>query len=312
MCSENETEVAEIHLLGFQSLHNLRPLLFVVLLLLYIAIAGGNLSIVFLVMISDSLKTPMFFFLKHLAVADVLVTTSVVPMMLEIVLKSNPSISVGGCITQLYFFCIFGFVQCFLLAVMSYDRYVALSNPFHYIVFMKTSLCFQLAFGSWAIIFSITTSEFILIGQFEFCDRNSLDQFFCDYSPLVELSTSDTTIVLWIDFIFSIFSFFVPLTFILVTYIYIFIAIFKIRSSTGRQKTFSTCSSHLTSVCVYYGTFIAIYIVPSNESLSVVDKYRSLLYTVVTPLINPIIYSLRNHELNQALHKRMHQFLNSK
>ncbi|XP_072254932.1 olfactory receptor 5G9-like [Pyxicephalus adspersus] len=262
MCSDNGTEVTEIHLLGFQSLHNLRPLFFVVLLLLYIAIAGGNLSIVFLVMISNNLKTPMFFFLKHLAIADVLVTTSVVPMMLDIALKFKPSVSLGGCISQLYFFGIFGFVQCFLLAVMSYDRYVALSNSLNYIVTMKPSLCFQLVFGSWAIIFSLTTSEFILIDQFDFCGRSSLDQFFCDYSPLVELSTSDTTIVPWMDFILLIFTLFFPFTFILVTYIYIVITILKIRSFDGIQKTFSTCSSHPTSVCVYYGTFITIYIVP--------------------------------------------------
>ncbi|XP_072254930.1 olfactory receptor 5P55-like [Pyxicephalus adspersus] len=308
MCFENETEVTEIYLLGFQSLHNLGPLLFVVLLLLYIAIAGGNLSIIYLVMTCDNLKIPMFFFLKHLATADVLVTTSVVPMMLEDILKSNPSISVGGCITQLFFFCIFGFVQCFLLAVMSYDRYVDLSNPFQYIVIMNPSFCFLLAFGSWALIFSIAFSEFALIGQFEFCGCSSLDQFFCDYSQVMELPTSDTTIVLWMDFFVSIFIFSFPLTFILVSYIYIFIAIIKIRSHTGRQKTFSTCSSHLTTVCIYYGTFITIYLVPSDKSLSDLDKYRSLMYTVVTPLINPVVYSLRNHEFKKVLTKRIKQF----
>lgn len=305
MCGHNETKVTEIHLLGFQSLQNFKPLLFFALLLLYIAIAGGNLSIVFLVSTSDNLKTPMYFFLKNLAIADVLLTTSIVPMMLELILKSKGSISLDDCITQLYFYGISGFVQCFLLAVMAYDRYVALSNPLNYILIMKSSLCFQLVFGSWAITFYLTTSEIILIGQFEFCEGSNLDQFFCDYSPLVELSTSDTSVVLWIDFVYALFTLFVPLTIILVSYIYIFITILKIRSFTGRKKTFSTCSSHLTTVCVYYGTFIAIYIIPSNKGMSDLDKYRSLLYTVVTPLMNPIIYSLRNAELNQAFHKKV-------
>ncbi|XP_077329775.1 olfactory receptor 10A7-like [Lithobates pipiens] len=309
MCGHNETKVTEIHLLGFQSLQNFKPLLFFALLFLYIAIAGGNLSIVFLVSTSDNLKTPMYFFLKNLAIADVLLTTSVVPMMLELVLKPKGTISLDGCITQLYFYGICGFVQCFLLAVMSYDRYVALSNPLNYVLIMKSSLCFQFAFGSWAITFCLTTSEIILIGQFEFCGGSGLDQFFCDYSPLVELSTSDTSVVLWMDFSYALFTLLVPLTIILVSYIYIFITILKIRSFTGRKKTFSTCSSHLTTVCVYYGTFIAIYIIPSNERGSDLDKYRSLLYTVVTPLMNPIIYSLRNAELNQALQKKVKKHL---
>lgn len=151
MCGHNETNVTEIHLLGFQSLQNFKPLLFFALLLLYIAIAGGNLSIAFLVSTSDNLKTTMYFFIKNLAIADVLLTTSVVPMMLELVLRSKGSISLDDCITQLYFYGVSGFVQCFLLAVMSYDRYVALSNPLNYILIMKSSLCFQFVFGSWAI-----------------------------------------------------------------------------------------------------------------------------------------------------------------
>lgn len=312
MCGHNETKVTEIHLLGFQSLQNFKPLLFFALLLLYIAIAGGNLSIAFLVSTSDNLKTPMYFFIKNLAIADVLLTTSVVPMMLELVLRSKGSISLDDCITQLYFYGISGFVQCFLLAVMSYDRYVALSNPLNYILIMKSSLCFQFVFGSWAITFCLTTSEIILIGQFEFCGGSGLDQFFCDYSPLLELSTSDTSIVLLMDFSYALFTLLVPLTIILVSYIYIFITILKIRSFTGRKKTFSTCGSHLTIVCVYYGTFIAIYIIPSNERASDLDKYRSLLYTVVTPLMNPIFYSLRNPELNQALHKKVKKYLTLK
>ncbi|XP_073480316.1 olfactory receptor 5G9-like [Aquarana catesbeiana] len=312
MCGHNETKVTEIHLLGFQSLQNFKPLLFFALLLLYIAIAGGNLSIAFLVSTSDNLKTPMYFFIKNLAIADVLLTTSVVPMMLELVLRSKGSISLDDCITQLYFYGVSGFVQCFLLAVMSYDRYVALSNPLNYILIMKSSLCFQFVFGSWAITFCLTTSEIILIGQFEFCGGSGLDQFFCDYSPLLELSTSDTSIVLLMDFSYALFTLLVPLTIILVSYIYIFITILKIRSFTGRKKTFSTCSSHLTIVCVYYGTFIAIYIIPSNERASDLNKYRSLLYTVVTPLMNPIIYSLRNAELNQALHKKVKKYLTLK
>ncbi|XP_018426215.1 PREDICTED: olfactory receptor 11L1-like [Nanorana parkeri] len=303
MCDHNETRVTEFNLLGFKGLYNYRTLLFIVLLLIYIAIVAGNLLIVFLVSTYDNLKIPMFFLLKNLAIADILLTTCVVPLMLDIVLKKEGKISVGGCIVQLYLFGIFGFVQCFIIAIMSYDRYVAISNPLDYNLIMSPNVCFLLVLGSWLLFVSLVSSEIFFISQFRFCGLNIIDHFFCDFGPVMKLSTSDTSIVMMEDFIISILILFFPFGFVLGTYIYIFNIILKIPSTNGKRKAFSTCSSHLTTVCAYYGTLITVYMSPTDDNASELNRYRALLYIVVTPLINPIIYSLRNHEIKQALQK---------
>ncbi|XP_077329780.1 olfactory receptor 11L1-like [Lithobates pipiens] len=303
MCQENQTQVTEIYLLGFQGLQNFKTLLFAILLLIYIAIVTGNILIILLVSTNSNLRIPMFLFLQHLALADVLLATCVIPLMAEVILKTKREMSVDGCIMQLYTFLNFGFVQCFILAIMSYDRYVAISNPLHYILIMDRRICFLLGLGSWALTWTLSTTEITLIVQFEFCGLRDIDYFFCDVGPIVKLSTSDTSIVQWFDFSCSVLFFFCSLTFIIGTYFYIFIIILKIPSSAGRKKTFSTCSTHLISVAAYYGSIITIYVTPEDEKSPSVNKYSSLLYTVVNPLVNPIIYSLRNHEIRQALHK---------
>ncbi|XP_072254929.1 olfactory receptor 11L1-like [Pyxicephalus adspersus] len=308
MCKNNQTKVTEVHLLGFQGLDNFKPLFFTILLLVYIAIETGNFIIILLVSTNCHLKLPMFTFLQHLALADALLATCVIPMMAEVILNTKGQISVVGCILQMYFYFNFGFVQCFLLAVMSYDRYVAVCNPLHYNLLMDRRMCFLLGYGCWVTTWSLSSSEFILIAQFQFCDSNTIDDFFCDFGPVAELATSDTSIVQWIDFTYSVLVLFCALTFIIGTYIYIVMVIRKISSSVGRQKSFSTCSAHLTSVGEYYGSLIKIYVTPSNEMLPNLNKYSSLLYIVVTPLINPIIYSLRNQEIRQALKKMFKKF----
>ncbi|XP_040198042.1 olfactory receptor 11L1-like [Rana temporaria] len=304
MCQDNQTKVSEVHLLGVQGLDNFKPLIFTILLLLYIAIVTGNFSIILLVSTNSNLKIPMFILLQHLAFADALLATCVIPMMAETIMTKR-NISVVGCITQMYFYFNFGFVQCFLLAVMSYDRYVAICNPLRYIVIMDRRICFLLGYGCWVITWSLCSIEFILIFQFQFCGSSDIDYLFCDLGPVMQLSTSDTSIVQWLDFTYSVLSTFCALAFIIGTYIYIFIIILKISSSTARKKSFSTCSAHLISVGAYYGSLITIYVTPSNEMSPNVNKYSSLLYIVVTPLMNPIIYSLRNQEIRQALHKKL-------
>lgn len=293
----------EFHLLGFRSLYNFRNVFFSVLLAIYIVIVAGNILIILLVSFIDHLQIPMFFFLKHLAVADVLLTTSVVPVMLDSILKQEGVISVVGCIIQLYVFGIFGFVQCFLMAIMSYDRYLAICNPLRYTLIMTPNRCLQLVAGSWCIVVALISGGIVLISQFEFCGLNTIDHFFCDFRPVIELSSSDTTAIIMEDFVTSIFLLLFPFAFIIITYICIFITILKITSTTGRKKAFSTCSSHLTTVCVYYGTLIAVYMGPSERSLSDVNMFRSLLFIMVTPLLNPIIYSFRNYEIKRAIKK---------
>ncbi|XP_073479853.1 olfactory receptor 10A7-like [Aquarana catesbeiana] len=303
MCGINQTQVTQIRLLGFRGLAKFKTLLFIVFLLTYLIILGGNLLIIILVTIVNHLKIPMFFFLKHLAIADVLLTTSVVPIMLDIIVIEEGRLSFVGCITQLYVFGIFGFVQCFLIAVMSYDRYLAVCKPLHYASLMNPRVCLQLVLGSWFLVTLITSYEIMVLVQLKFCGNNYIDNFFCDFGPIVELSTSDTSSLMLQDFVNSILMIFCPFTFIIITYMYIFFIILKISSAHGQRKALSTCSSHLATVCVYYGTLITVYMVPGDDSTVSINKYRSLLYTVVTPLMNPIIYSLRNQEIKKALLK---------
>ncbi|XP_069817610.1 olfactory receptor 1E16-like [Dendropsophus ebraccatus] len=303
MCEENQTLVTQIRVLGFQSLLKYRSLLFIVFLLTYLFILIGNLLIILLVTIIDHLQTPMYFFLKHLSIGDVLLTTTIVPMMLDVILAEEGVLPFWGCLIQLYLFGIFGFFQCLLIAVMSYDRYLAICHPLRYSSLMSPDLCLQLVIGSWILVIVLTSSEFFIIIQFNFCDLNSIDHFFCDFGPIVELTTSDTFILRLQDLVISILLIFLPFVFITMTYAYIFFSILKISSAFGRRKAFSTCSSHLTTVCVYYGTLITVYITPSDESSTHMNKYRSLLYMVVTPFMNPIIYSLRNNEIKRAMQK---------
>ncbi|XP_068129412.1 olfactory receptor 10A7-like [Hyperolius riggenbachi] len=303
MCEANQTQVTQIYLFGFQPLHKFKPVLFTGFLLCYLMILIGNLLIIVLVSVVDFLKIPMFFFLTQLSIADVLLTTSVVPKMLDIILAEEGRLSFAECIIQLYCFCTFGFVQCFLIAIMSYDRYLAICNPLIYTSVMIPQVCFWLIGGSWLLILLIVSSEIILLCQFNFCGSNKIDDFFCDFGPVVELSTSDTSSLLLQDFVTSIFAIFFPFVFIIITYICIAFAIMKISSASGRKKAFSTCSSHLMTVCTYYVTLIIVYIAPTNESGVNINKYRSLLYVVATPLMNPIIYSLRNKEIKKALIK---------
>ncbi|CAI9555427.1 unnamed protein product [Staurois parvus] len=305
MCQDNQTKVSEFHLLGVQGLGNFKPLIFTVLLLFYIAIVTGNFLIILLVSTNIKLKIPMFIFLQHLAFADSLLATCIIPMMAEIIIRTKGKMSVAGCITQMYFYFNFGLVQCFLLAVMSYDRYVAICNPLHYIVIMNHRICFLLGYGCWVLTWSLSSTEFILIIQFQFCGPSDIDYFFCDFGPVMQLSTSDTFIVQWLDFTYCALSTFCALTFIIGTYIYIFVIILKISSSTARKKSFSTCCTHLLSVGAYYGPLITIYVTPSSEMSPNMNKYSSLLYIVMTPLMNPLIYSLRNQEIRQALHKKL-------
>ncbi|KAM5171534.1 olfactory receptor 10A7-like [Mantella aurantiaca] len=310
MCEFNQTQVTQIKLLGFRGVYKFRIVLFMVFLLTYVMILIGNVLIIMLVTTVDQLKIPMFFLLKHLATSDVLLTTTVIPMTLEVIIKDEGRLSLFGCITQLYFVGFIGYSQCFLIAVMSYDRYLAICNPLRYSSLMNAHVFSQLIIGMWILAIIVVSSEIAVAFQFNYCGLNSIDHFYCDFIPVIKLSTSDISALILQDFVISIFTIFLPFVFIIITYIFIVVTILKISSTSGRRKAFSTCSSHLTIVCSYYGLLFIVYIVPSEESsTNTVDtKYKSLLYIVVSPLMNPIIYSLRNHEIKRALQKILVNF----
>ncbi|KAM5171510.1 olfactory receptor 1f45-like [Mantella aurantiaca] len=302
MCEVNQTEVAEFLLLGFQNLNKFKILLFIVFLISYIVILSGNLNIIVLISIDNHLKIPMFYFLKHLAIADLMVTTTIVPMMLEIMLKNIITISVTACFIQMYCSAVFGFVQCFLIAIMSYDRYLAICNPMRYNSIMEPNMCLLMVVGSWLLIACLSV-DLVLVYQLHFCGGNIIDHFCCDTGPFIKLSTSDTSHFVLVDFLLSIVVIIVPFAFIIVTYILISFTILHISSTNGRWKAFSTCSSHLATVCMYYGSLMIVYTTPSDERSANTNKFMSIFYIVATPLGNPIIYSLRNHEIRKSLKK---------
>ncbi|XP_073514010.1 olfactory receptor 1S1-like [Phyllobates terribilis] len=303
MCQNNQTKVTEFILLGFYSFYDFEILFFLLFLFVYIVILSENLLIVALISVSQSLKHPMYLFLKNLSVVDILSTSNAVIPLLQVILKKTGRIHVSHCIFQYYILCFSGFVQSFLLTAMSFDRFLAICHPLRYSTIMNAENCLRLVCSSWLVAFLLITSEMILLYQLQFCQSNVIDHFFCDIAPVLELSTSDATLVSWYDFALSLSFIFVPFLLVLVSYICIIVTILKISSVIGRKKAFSTCSSHLAVVCTYYGTLIAIYLVPSSHRLLDENKFRTLMYTVITPLVNPVIYSLKNQEIIGAMKK---------
>ncbi|XP_063785624.1 olfactory receptor 11A1-like [Pseudophryne corroboree] len=300
MCEDNQTAVTVFILLGFKGLYSYKILFFILFHFYYIVVLNGNLIIVVLVSISERLKIPMFIFLKQLAVADILITTTIIPMMLDIILSDTKEVSVAGCLIQIHFLDIFEVVQCIVIAIMSYDRCLAICNPMRYNSIMSPDVCRKMIAASWLLVF-IASGELILVWQLQFCGLNYIDHFFCDFGPIVELSTSDTSLLLLVDFILCVVFVCIPFSVIMVTYIIIFYVILKISLKSGRKKAFSTCSSHLATVCLFYGTLMTVYMGSSGDSSHIKNKFYSLLFIVVTPLMNPIIYSLRNREIIQTL-----------
>ncbi|XP_077118613.1 olfactory receptor 1496-like [Ranitomeya variabilis] len=297
----NLTAVTEFFILGFQVSHCSRNVLFSLLLVIYCGTICGNLLIITLVSTSKNLHTPMYFFLSQLSISDILLPTDIVPNMFHILLNNGGSITFFGCMIQFYFFCVSGACECLLLAVMSYDRYVAICNPFHYISIMTSRRCEILSAICWLFGFSINLIYIFTIAELNFCGPNIIDHLFCDIVPLLELACSDTFIIHIEMYFLSFPLLLVPTVIIIMSYTYIILAVLRIPSSTGRQKTFSTCSSHLTVVSIYYWTIFSVYVVPTKGLTLTMSKVLSLLYTVFTPLVNPIIYSLRNKDIRKAV-----------
>ncbi|XP_041441653.1 olfactory receptor 5G3-like [Xenopus laevis] len=299
----NHTIVIEIFLLGFQRLNNFKILIFSLILLIHILTICENALVIVLVTISRNLHSPMFFFLQQLSLSDLLESMLIVPILLKTVINDGAKISLIGCIVQLYFFGVSEALQCLLLTVMSYDRYLAICNPLCYSSIMNHRFCVKLILMSWLLALSFTSVTVITAATQEFCNQNTINHFFCDYFPLLELSCSDTSLAQILIMIASVLGILSPCLLITGSYICIAHEILKITSNIGRQKAFSTCSSHLAVVSIFYATLIVTYLVPTRNQSQTIGKLLSLLYTVVTPFINPMIYSLRSTDMKNALKK---------
>ncbi|XP_029435519.1 olfactory receptor 6M1-like [Rhinatrema bivittatum] len=298
----NKSRVTEFIFLGFGFPHTseLQILPFMALLLIYILILTGNSLIIALVYIDSHLHTPMYFFLSNLSFIDIWVTTCIVPRMLLDTLSERMSISIAACFTQIYFYFFLGVAEFILLAVMSYDRYVAICRPLHYETIMSGRVCLWLVLICWGGSFLLTTFPAIFIIQLSFCGPNIIDHFFCDTAPLMEIACSDTQPLKLIIFILASFTLLSSFFITLISYICIISTILHMPSTGRSQKAFSTCASHLVVVILNYGSCIFTYVIP-HIKIKNLNKMVDLLSAIVAPLLNPFIYTLRNEKVKQII-----------
>ncbi|XP_077118529.1 olfactory receptor-like protein I9 [Ranitomeya variabilis] len=309
MQENNVTSLNEFFLLGFQVSQNCRIFLFFLLFLIYCVTICGNLLIITLVSTSKNLHTPMYFFISQLSISDILLPTDIAPYMFYILLNNGATITLIGCMAQLYFFCTVETFECLLLTVMSFDRYVAICNPLHYVSIMTSSLCANFVILFWFLCFFIALIDTLSASRLKFCGPNIIDHFFCDLVPLQDVACSDTFPFKLQTYLLSFPLLVVPILIIVISYGNIVQAVLQIQSNISRHKAFSTCSSHLTVVSIFYLTLFSVYILPTNEQTSEINKIMSLLYTVFTPLINPIIYSFRNKDIKEAVQDTVQKYL---
>lgn len=300
---ENQTE---FHFRPFSTLPELQLLIFLVFLFLYILSLCGNATVALIVHANHSLHIPMYFFLGNLAALEICYSSVIAPLALANLLsKKNAAISLSGCGTQMFFFVFLGGADCVLLAVMAYDRYVAICHPLRYMLIMNKTVCTCLVAASLLLGFLLSLQLTILIFRLPFCGRNEINHFFCDIPVILRLACSDTRIHQAALFIVSVIVLTIPFLLICLSYTFIIMAVLQIHSSEGQQRAFSTCSSHLMVVLLQYGCCTFIYLRPNSTYSPEEGRVVSVVYTFVTPLLNPLIYSMRNKELKDALSKAL-------
>ncbi|XP_070623084.1 olfactory receptor 10AG1-like [Erythrolamprus reginae] len=303
MKNDNHSCLTEIVLLGFSDFYSMRELIFCLVLIFYFMALVGNGLILLLIFLSPTLHTPMYFFLWNLSFLEIGYTSSISPKMLVNLLSEKQAISFWGCGCQMCFFLLFGVTECCLLCAMAYDRFVAICKPLQYPYIMNYRECAILAATSWAIGISLGLGHSVSIFTLPFCGSNIISHFFCDIMPVLRLASTNTYKNEVAIAILTVVVDLTPFLLILVSYILIIITILRMPVAKSRRKAFSTCSSHLTVVFIFYGTVIFTYISPHSEYSVDSNRFLALLYTVVTPSLNPIIYSLRNKEIKAAFMK---------
>ncbi|XP_067173473.1 olfactory receptor 12D1-like [Apteryx mantelli] len=303
---DNQTEVRKFILLGLTSLQGLQKFLFMLFLLLYLSTLLGNMAIMIVVACEPRLHTPMYFFLSNLSCLDIFYSTVTVPKMLAGFLSGHQGISYTGCLSQLHFFHFLGSSDGLLLAVMAYDRFVAICNPLRYTLIMRPRACLLLAVGTWTTGFLHALMHTVMTSRLHFCGPNHIQHYFCDIKPLVRLACSSSQLNLNLLNIITGSLAIGPFVFTLLSYLYIFSFLrLKVQSKEGRRKAFSTCISHLTVVALFYVPVIFNYVPPSSGNSARWTMIATVMYTVVTPVLNPLIYTLRNVEVKCALKRRL-------
>ncbi|XP_004647382.1 olfactory receptor 10A3 [Octodon degus] len=304
MNKPNQSSVAEFILLGFSNFPELQEMMFGAFLVVYLVILIGNAIIIMVIFLDRSLHIPMYLFLQNLAVVEVSFSAAIMPEMLVVLSTKKATVSFVGCFAQMYFILLFGGTECFLLGAMAYDRFAAICHPLTYPVIMNKSLLVKLLIFSWVSGIMVATVQTTWVFSFPLCGHNEINHLFCETPPVLELACADT---FWFEiyaFTGTILIILIPFLLILLSYIRILFAILKMPSTTGRQKAFSTCASHLTSVTLFYGTANMTYLQPKASYSPETKILMSLAYTLLTPLLNPLIYSLRNNEMKRALMKQ--------
>ncbi|XP_020831846.1 olfactory receptor 5AN6-like [Phascolarctos cinereus] len=298
---KNSTVVTRFILLGFSDYSELNIIFFVIFLVIYLMTLAWNLSLISLIKVDSHLHTPMYFFLSNLSFLDICYVSSTAPKMLSDFFKEKKTISFGGCAAQYFIFSGMGLTECCLLAAMAYDRYAAICNPLLYTAIMSPALCMWMVAGSYMSGFSGSLIQLCSLLQLNFCGPDVIDHFFCDLPQLLVLSCSGTLALQILKFVLAVVFGVLTVLIIVVSYGHIVEAILKISSAQGRSKAFNTCASHLMAVTLFYGSGLFIYLHPSSNDSFSHDKVVSIFYTMVIPMLNPLIYSLRNREIKEAL-----------
>ncbi|XP_032973575.1 olfactory receptor 6C2 [Rhinolophus ferrumequinum] len=305
----NHTPITTFILLGLTNDPQLQILLFIFLFLTYLLSVTGNLTIITLTLVDSHLKTPMYFFLRNFSILEISFTTVCIPRFLYSISTGDNSITYNACASQIFFVTLFGATEFFLLAAMSYDRYVAICKPLHYMTIMNNRVCTFLVLWCWVSGLLIILPPLSLGLQLEFCDSNAIDHFSCDGGPLLKISCSDTWVMEQMVLLVAVFALVITLVCVFLSYTYIIRTILRFPSVQQRKKAFSTCSSHMIVVSITYGSCIFIYIKPSAKEGVAINKGVFMLTTSVAPLLNPFIYTLRNKQVKQAFNHSIKRIL---
>ncbi|KAM3931027.1 olfactory receptor 5AR1-like [Leptodactylus fuscus] len=303
MAENNGSVVTEFIFLGLTDNREIQLILFVLFLIIYLMIISGNFLIVLVAVTDLALHYPMYFFLANLSSLDIIYSTSIIPRMLRDFLSSRKVISLPECVVQMYISLAMGEVECILLAVMAYDRFVAICHPLHYTTIIRRSVCIRIATGTWICGFLLTIPSVVAVWRVDFCGNNKINHFECEIPEFISIACGNTALIQLLNFTIGTTLLILPVAFIIMTYVRILRSVLRIASSDGRKKAFSTCTSHIMVVTIFYGLPMFSYLKPRSRSDASTVKIYTVFYTTLTPLFNPIIYTLRNNEVKTALRK---------